>query len=146
MNQQRDNYLPSWFLQMYISFSAEVIFVALHLFAYGSILLPVTTKGKYVQMLILILKNGPSGPQKYCHHQGSRRKQELQCIYSTQFICNMYCERFEVFHSGAVEDCGKLTDTNSSYWCCAINFRIKQSYSQPVGSYIRQHYNPLKGW
>jgi hypothetical protein len=45
---------------MYISFSAEVIFVALHLFAYGSILLPITNNGKYVQILILILKNGPS--------------------------------------------------------------------------------------
>ena len=75
MNQHRHNYLPSWFLQMYISFSAEVIFVALHLFAYGSILLPVTNIGKYVQMLIPILKNGSSGPEKYCHHQKSRRKQ-----------------------------------------------------------------------
>jgi len=34
---------------MYISFSAEVIFVALHLFAYGSILLPVTNNKKHIQ-------------------------------------------------------------------------------------------------
>jgi hypothetical protein len=33
---------------MYISFSAEVIFVALHLFAYGSILLPVTNNNKCI--------------------------------------------------------------------------------------------------
>jgi hypothetical protein len=36
---------------MYISFSAEVIFVALHLFAYGSILLPVTNNNKYTDNL-----------------------------------------------------------------------------------------------
>ena len=35
--------------------------------------------------------------------------------------------------------------TDVSKGSCAIVFRIKQSSSQPVGSYIRQHYNPLKG-
>jgi hypothetical protein len=41
---------------MYISFSAEVIFVALHLFAYGSILLPVTNNNKYTEKLNRDLK------------------------------------------------------------------------------------------
>ena len=115
MHWQRDNYLPSWFLQMYISFSAEVIFVALHRFAYGSILLPVTNKGKYIQILILILKNGPRGPVTYCDHYTSRRKsQKFQCIYSIQSNSNTWLSWG--FHSAATEDYNMSTVTNSTYW------------------------------
>lgn len=45
-------FLPSWFLQIYINFSADANFVAAHLLTYGSIFPPATIQKRIKRNMI----------------------------------------------------------------------------------------------